>query len=103
MGEGAFVSSVLDTHVDACPSCCGHGLLVGYRSVDCVDACDYLRLCLVFSALISLWGLDVRAAAWSGSTAETCTDELTAGERQELSKNETTGFDGRGEKQHEGF
>jgi hypothetical protein len=95
MGEGAFVRSVLDTHVDACPYCSGHGLLVGYRTLDDVDAGDDLRLCLVFRAHLSLWRLDVRAAAWSGSTAETGTDELAAGERWDLSKNETTGFDGR--------
>src|SRR6266487_101469 len=66
--------------------------------------CPISRLWLsVFRPPVSLWCLDVRAAAWSGSTAETGTDELTAGERRDLSKNETTGFDGKGEKQHEGF
>ncbi len=78
MGEGAFVYSVLDTHVDACPSCSGLCRLVGYRIDDCVDACYYLRLCLVFRAHLSLRCLDVRAKAWPWSTGENGTDEIEA-------------------------
>ena len=70
MGEGAFVYSILDTYVDACPSCSGLCRLVGYRIDDCIDARNYLRLCLVFRAHLSLRCLDVRAKAWSWSDTD---------------------------------
>ncbi len=59
-----------------------------------IDAGGHSRLYLVCRAPVSLWRLDVRATAWSGSTAETGTDELTTGERRDLPKNETTGVYG---------
>ncbi len=80
--EGAVVYSVLDTDVDADAHCGGHGGLVGDRRDDRADAGDHSRLHLVCRAPVSLRRPDVRAATWPGSTAETGTDELIAGERR---------------------
>src|SRR5713226_642494 len=76
MDEGAVVSSFLDPDVDAAAHCSGHGCLVGDRGDDRVNAGGHSRLHLVCRAPVSLRRLDVRAAAWSGTTAETCTDGL---------------------------
>ena len=78
----------------------GHGGLVGDRRNGRLDAGDHSGLHLVCRAPVSLRRPDVRATAWPGSTAETGTDELTACEGQDLSKNETTGFFAKGSCSH---
>ena len=69
---------------------------MGDRLDDCVDAGCHLHLCQVFRTRVSPGSLDVRATAWPGTPAENGTDELTACEGQDLSKNETAGFYGIG-------
>ena len=77
LDERAVVLSFLDPDVDAGAAGTGHGRLVGDRVDGGVDVGCHLRLCLVCRAPVSLRRLDVRAASWPGTPAETGTDELT--------------------------